>query len=113
MLVLLSQCIGEIEGINAQLIRNYYIAVIRYLFGHPVMSSNGLKPPDFIFILESDAVHFIGAELFMQLTKADYPFPCGMNVRQHDGQIIFFTDSSFYQRVSPQHSRIRGYRFCF
>ena len=44
------------------------LGIIRYFFGNPVMSSNGFKPPDFIFILKSNTVHFIGTVCFKQRT---------------------------------------------
>ena len=48
------------------------IGVVRHTAGHPVVATDGLQPPDLVHILESDAVHLLGAVLFQQLAQTEH-----------------------------------------
>ena len=59
------------------------------------MTADGFKPPDFIRILKSDAVHFISAVLFKQAAKAFDTFTGAADIRQNKAYDIFFADTAF------------------
>ena len=56
----------QIETVDTKLIGHHYVNIIRHPLCYPVMSSDGLQPPDFLMILKGDAVHFIGTVLLQQ-----------------------------------------------
>ena len=72
IILLCAESVVEVESVDAQLVRHDHIGVIRHTAGHPVMAANGLQPPDLVHILESDAVHLIGAVLFQQLAQTEH-----------------------------------------
>ena len=62
-----SQCIFQVEAVDAGLVEiDVYVAVVRHSFGDPVVSAEGLHPPDLIYIRKGYAVHFIGAVLLKE-----------------------------------------------
>jgi len=88
------------------------------------MTADGFKPPDFIGILKSNAVHFISAVLFKQAAEALNPFTGTANIRQDQAYNIFLTDTAlgFFmsifrglinnQWISAKHSWIGSDGFC-
>ena len=86
--------IVKVKGIDTKLVGHYDIGIIRYAARHPVMSADGFEPPDFVDVLEGDAVHFIGAIRLMQHAEALDTFAGRVNIRQSDGDEVLFTDSS-------------------
>ncbi len=66
------------------------------------MASDAFQPPDFVHILESDAVHFVGAVLLQQASQPQYPFPSGPDVGQYQGQKVLFSNASWHQGIGPQ-----------
>ena len=99
MLLLRTEGILQIESINTQLVRHHHIHLIRHFSRNPVMSSNGLQPPDFVLILERNAVHFISSVLLQQTSQTLHTFPCAVNVGKYQIYNIFLTDAAFYQRI--------------
>ena len=66
--LLLSIGVFKIEIIDAKLVRHDDVLIIFDSSSHPVMTTDGLKPPDFIFIAEGNAVWFVGSIFFKKLT---------------------------------------------
>ena len=58
------------------------------------MTADGLQPPYFIRIIESDAVGFVGSVFFQQCAQAFYAFPCGVNIRKHKNDKILFAKTA-------------------
>ena len=121
---LLGKGIFQVELVDTKLIRHDHIDIIRYFAGYPVMTADGFKPPDFIGILKSNAVHFISAVLFKQAAEALNPFTGTANIRQDQAYNIFLTDTAlgFFmsifrglinnQWISAKHSWIGSDGFC-
>ena len=71
-----SQCIFQVEAVDAGLVGIDYVAVVGHSFGDPVVSAEGLHPPDLIYIRKGYAVHFIGAVLFKEGRSAQHALAC-------------------------------------
>ncbi len=110
--------IPQIEPVKPQLIRHHGIDIVRHLPGNPVVTADGLQPPDFIDVLKSDAVALVGAVLFQQAAQPLDPFPGAVDVGEHKKDDILLADAAGDfrlpvprrtipdQRVRPQHPRI-------
>ena len=81
--LLFRQGILDIEPVDAQLVGHHHICLVRHSSGNPVMSADGFQPPDFIHILESNAIHLVSTVLFQQAAQALYTFPSVVNIRKH------------------------------
>ena len=114
----------KIKLIQAQLIRHNYIHIIRHTARDPVMTTNGLQPPDLVLILECDSVHLIGAILLQKASQTFHPFSGAANIGKYNINQVFFSQPSRdfrciltcrligHQRVSAKNARIGGDRFC-
>ena len=119
-----SQCILQVETVDAGLIGIYDVAVIRHSFGDPVVSAQGLHPPDLIDIGKGHAVHLIGAVFLDERRGAQYAFARAADVGKNDGNKVFFADpaglhGSFLrgrvindQGIRAQDSLVGGDGFC-
>ena len=109
----LVQCVRQIQEIDALLVGHDHRLVVRHPFGDPVMAPDAFQPPDFIHILESDAVHLISAILFQQAPQPQHPFPGRPDIGRHQGQQVLFANASRHQRIRPQYPGIGGDGFRF
>ena len=113
----------QIEAVDAELIGHHHIGFIRHPLCHPVMSADGLQPPDFLMILKSNTVHFIGTVLLQQASQPLYALSCTMYVGKHQTDDVLLPDAAGHllfsilcrlinhQRVSPKHPGIGSDRF--
>ena len=92
--LLSAKSIVQIKPVKTELIRHDDIFFIFDFACHPVMTTDGFKPPDFIFIIKSDAIWLISSILFDQLTKSDDTFFSWVDIRKNKNNQIFFTDST-------------------
>ena len=58
-----------------------------------MVAADGLQPPDLVHILESDAVHLIGAVLFQQLAQTEHALAGRVDVGQDEVNNIFLADA--------------------
>ena len=119
-----SQCIFQVETVDAGLIGIDYVAVIRHFFGDPVVSAEGLHPPDLIDVGKGNAVHLIGAVLLEERGGAQYALARTVDIRQNDGDKVFFADptglhGSLFcgrviddQRIRTKNSLVGGNGLC-
>ena len=91
---LFRECIRQIKLIQSQLIGHHHIDIIRHPSCHPVMSTDGLQPPDFFRILKCNSIHLIGAILLQQTSEPLHTFPRAMYVRKHQTDKILLAKSS-------------------
>ena len=124
MLLLFAKGILQVKIVNPKLIRHNNISIIRNPPCNPVMTANGLQPPDLILILKGNSIHLIGSIAFQQGAQTKYALSGTMNIRKKDAYDIFLTDTTlsfffsilcwdiFYQRIRCQHPFIGGDGFC-
>ena len=103
--------ITEIEGIDSLLVRHDHVLVIRHPLRNPVMTADGLQPPDFIHILEPHRIHLVGSVLLQQASQPFHPFPGGMNIRQNQRRHVLFSEAVRHHRVRSLHHGIGCNRF--
>ena len=120
MLSLFAKRILQIKFIHAKLVRHHYIPVVRNLLRDPVMTANGLQPPDLILILERNTVLLIGSVGLQKASQAKHTLPCTVDVRKDQIYNIFLTDTArhflfpvlrrlvFHQRICAKHPGIGG-----
>ena len=128
-LILFAVSVFEIEVVETELVRHNYIVIVRHSSCHPIVSADSFEPPNFIFILKCDSVHFICSVLFKKCAESFDTFSCGVDVWKSDCNHIFFADSAesffditvfarfsdslyiFYKRIRRKHSFICCKRF--
>lgn len=108
VLLLRAERIHKVECVNALLVRHDDIRIIRHPLRDEMMAANGLKPPDFINILKTDAVHLICAVLRDQLTQPLHALARTVDIRQNNRQHIFFADTAFHKRIRALYARVGG-----
>ena len=119
-LLLRTEGILEIEVIDAELVRHDDILVVRYATCHPVVSADGLEPPDLIHILEADAVHLIGAVLREQAAETLDALSSRVDIRKDQEDDILLADPTGLlrcmliarlegdERISTEYTCVRG-----
>ena len=122
--LLRTEGIIQVKIINAELVRHNDTDIIRHSAGNPVMSADRLEPPDFIAVRKADAVLFVCAVLFRQLTETEDTFSRRVNIRKYKNNKVLFPDSSglfglsfflfliYHKRISPEHTLVRRDRLC-
>ena len=118
MVLLLSECILQIKAVDAELIGNHHIGLIRHSLRDPVMPPDRLKPPDLMDIGKGDPVHLIGSVLLEELSEAEHPLPGAVNVGEGNVDHVLFPDPAdllwpiraggniLHQRVRGEHALI-------
>ena len=116
MFLLCSVRVLEIKFVDSQLIRHDHILIVRNPLCHPVMAADGLEPPDFVHILERDAVHLVGAVFLQKASETQDSLAGTSDVREYKDHKVFLTDPAglfrltvlgrnvFYQGICPQYS---------
>ena len=94
MCLLLAEGVLQIKGIHAKLVGVYNDHFVRNSPRHPVMTSDGLQPPDFLLVIEGDAVGFIGTVALQQLRQTQHAFPGRADIGQHQHHKILFPDAA-------------------
>lgn len=112
IILLCAESVVEVEGVDAQLVRHDHIGVIRHTAGHPVVAADGLQPPDLVHILESDAVHLIGAVGFQQLAQTEHALAGRMDVGQDEVNNILLADAAGDFRLAVPGGLIDHQRVC-
>ena len=70
------------------------------------MTANAFKPPNFIFILETDTVHFIGPIAHDEVAQPFDTFPGTVDIRQDQGEHVLFANAIFYKRIGAKDAGI-------
>ena len=114
----------QIERIHAELVRVDDDAVLGDLLRDPVVSADGLQPPDLVLVVEGDAVGLIGAVLLQKRAKAQHALPRGADVGQDEDDDVLLADAAaalifavlrlaqLHHRVGRKHARVGGDGLC-
>ena len=79
-LALRSHCVCHIKFVHTKLVWHDNIHIIRNFSRDPMMSSDGLKPPDLVYILKCNSVHLIGSISFKQAAKSLHALSCALYI---------------------------------
>ena len=90
----------EIEIVDAKLVGNNRAFVVRHAAGDPMVSTDGFDVPDFVHIGNDDAVRFVRPVCFEQFGQTFHAFARGVDVRQHEGDDVFFADAAWGFRLT-------------
>ena len=93
-LALGAEGVVEVEIVDAELVGDGRIAVVRHAAGDPMVPADRFDIPDFVYVGNDDAVRFVGAVCFKQFGETCDAFACRGYVRQHEGDDVFFSDSA-------------------
>ena len=120
VIFLCTEGIFQIKGIDAQLVGHDHIHIVRHAAGDPVVTADGLQPPDLVYVLKSDAVHLVSTVLLQQAAQTQHALAGRMDVGQHQIDDIFLADAAghlglfalggliLHQRVCAQYAGIGG-----
>ena len=120
---LILQRFFQVKLVDSELIWHYYIHIIRNPSCHPVMSADGLQPPDLVLILECNSVHLVGSVFFQNASKAGYSFTSTVDIGKNNGYNIFLSDSAgdflssvccwliYHQRICTKYTGVGGDSF--
>lgn len=116
-----TESILKIEPVQAKLVGHNDAFLVRYPPGNPVVAADGLHPPDFVLIVEGNAVGFVSTVLLQQLSQPQHALPGRADIGQHQSDQIFLADAAgdilftpapglliLDHRVGPQHPGIGG-----
>ena len=84
----------EVEIVDAELVGDGRIAVVRHAAGDPMVPADCFDVPDFVYVGNDDAVQFVGAVCFKQFGETCDAFARRGYVRQHEGDDVFLSDSA-------------------
>ena len=97
-------CVAEgvikIEIVDAKLVGDDRAFVVRHAAGDPVVAADGFDVPDFVHVGNDDAVRFVRSVRFEQFGQTFHAFARGVDVRQHEGDDVFFADAAWGFRLT-------------
>ena len=93
-LALGAEGVVEVEIVDAELVGDGRIAVVRHAAGDPMVPADRFDVPDFVYVGNDDAVRFVGAVCFKQFGETCDAFARRGYVRQHKGDDVFLSDSA-------------------
>ena len=120
VLFLFTVSILEVKLVDAQLVRHDDIDIVRHTARHPMMSADGLEPPDLVYILKRNAVHLVGAVSLQQTAETLNALTGRVDVGQDEVDDVLLANAAgnlrlavfcrlvHHQRISPQNTGIRG-----
>ncbi len=85
----------KIEIVDAKLVGDDGAFVVRHAAGDPVVAADGFDVPDFVHVGNDDAVRFVRSVRFKQFGQTFHAFARGVDVRQHEGDDVFFADAAW------------------
>ena len=98
-LALRSHCVCHIKFVHTKLVWHDNIHIIRNFSRDPMMSSDGLKPPDLVYILKCNSVHLIGSISFKQAAKSLHALSCALYIWKCNADYILLADTSSLLRL--------------
>ena len=117
---LCAEGIFQIKSIDAQLVGHDHIHIVRHAAGDPVVTADGLQPPDLVHVLKSDAVHLVSTVLLQQTAQTQHALTGRVDIGQHQIDDILLADAAghlglfalgglvLHQRVCAQHTGVGG-----
>ena len=90
--------IGEVKGVDTELVGHGNVGVIGHADGDPVVSADGFEPPNLIAVAKCNAIHLVGAILLKQCTQALNAFTSAFDIGEYQGNHVFFADTANHFR---------------
>lgn len=115
----LAKGIRKIKPIQSELVGHNDTFIVRHPAGNPVVTADGLHPPDLFVIVEGNAIGLISTVLLQELSQPHNALPGRMDIGQHQNHQVLLADSPrdillpaalglpvLHHRVRPQNSGI-------
>ena len=90
----LAERVVQIELVDAQLVGDRGVAVVRHTAGDPMMAADRLHIPDLVGVADRDAVRLVRAVPFQQTAEPDHTLARGRHIRQHQRDDILLADAA-------------------
>ena len=88
----LTECVVQVERVDAQLVGNRRVTVVGHTARHPVVAADRLDVPDFVDVADDDAIRLVRADFLKQAAEALHAFARGADIRQHDRDDVLFAE---------------------
>ena len=89
----LAKGIRKIKPIQSELVGHNDAFVVRHPAGNPVVTADGLHPPDLFVIVEGNAIGLISTVLLQELSQPHNALPGRMDIGQHQNHQVLLADS--------------------
>ena len=88
----------QVKAVDTQLVGHGHIGVVRHALGDPVVTADGLEPPDLVHITKGDAVVLVGAVALEQVAQDTHAVAGGLGIRQHQGHHVLLAQATGLRR---------------
>ena len=95
---LVALSVVQVKAVDTQLVGHGHIGVVRHALGDPVVTADGLKPPDFVHVAKGDAVVLVGAVALEQVAQDTNAVAGGLGVRQDQGHHVLLAQATGLRR---------------
>ena len=84
----------QVKAVDAQLVGHGHIGVVRHALGDPVVTADGLEPPDLVHVAKGDAVVLVSAVALEQVAQDTHAVAGGLGIRQHQGHHVLLAQAT-------------------
>ena len=88
----------QVKAVDAQLVGHGHIGVVRHALGDPVVTADGLEPPDLVHVAKGDAVVLVGAVALEQVAQDTNAVAGGLGVGQDQGHHVLLAQATRLRR---------------
>ena len=88
----------QVKAVDAQLVGHGHIGVVRHAPGDPVVTADGLEPPDLVHVAKGDAVVLVSAVALEQVAQDTHAVAGGLGIRQHQGHHVLLAQATGLRR---------------
>ena len=88
----------QVKAVDAQLVGHGHIGVVRHALGDPVVTADGLEPPDLVHVAKGDAVVLVSAVALEQVAQDTHAVAGGLGIRQHQGHHVLLAQATGLRR---------------
>ena len=88
----------QVKAVDAQLVGHGHIGVVRHALGDPVVTADGLEPPDLVNVTKGDAIVLVGTVALEQVAQDTHAVAGRLGVRQHQGHHILLAQTAGLRR---------------
>ena len=88
----------QVKAVDAQLVGHGHIGVVRHALGDPVVTADGLEPPDLVHVAKGDAVVLVSAVALEQVAQDTHAVAGGLGIRQYQGHHVLLAQATGLRR---------------
>ena len=84
----------QVKAVDTQLVGHGHIGIVRHALGDPVVTADGLEPPDLVHVAKGDAVVLVSAIALEQVAQDAHAVAGGLGIRQHQGHHVLLAQAT-------------------